>query len=839
MAVYDDGDRPVLRTIRRLLRTLGITSSDDKNKQRETLTRRESYSRYTEQEEKRFADKLFRGLDYREATKSDTMSFVQKAITSSASIIKDLRSLYTLNPEIKQIERILVGSIMSPNDMQTDAVNISVNVDVFSDGSNTELSKVINDYFNDEFKLGVKLTEWIGNALIKNGAQPIMIIPRSNVRALAALNKVQGRMSSDFDGKIHTYLSVTNEELQINNAFATLESEQVVVDQDEYDYAFNTAIECKQALASAESIDVSRLADDLGKVNTKYYDENNVVDELFNYGKAVMENLGSKHKNTIHISTDVSKIKDGKTNSKAASDDLAKLFEKHFIATDGEADIFNLNDNPMDGESNDRPSILKLPAESIAVVHVPGNPEEHIGYFVMVTASGEPMTCDDCSGMLAQRTLTDLSKEATFGTNSVIYRSNGFNSGQRYDSASLVFGTTVKRLLERQLSSKGLSNVQLGTQSSFINSLFLSFLQRREVQLVFVPASLMVYMRYEHRDDGTGKSLLEDVFFTYALRTTMMIAKSMAAIRNATDKTVIEFDASNQTNILQTIDQLKELYIAKQTTNISADPQSIIHDITNKSISFKPKNIMGLNEFDVTVQQVAENHAAPDDTMIEKLSDMGISGLGVPHAALNQVSENDYAVSIVTTNLFFADLIRCRQRQTIEFVEQLIKQILKYDRVLQKDMIRVLRKTGEEFVSKTDAEGNTANIIIDNQAAGKLIIDNIKVNLPSPNISTNKAHVKEISEFNSAVDTILNGLYPDEILQDSGSDAKTTYTAMKALIKQQMMRAFIESVGFQGATDIPSFEDLDIDPLHKVLQQVFNVKIGLANQVDALKLKKD
>lgn len=889
-AFYNEDDYPpVIRSARRILRTFGLISSVDKKDSKDPMnTSLHVWNKHSDQELGGFAKQLYNGPDYRDATHSDTMAFVSEVVTNSLNIIRDLKSLYKLNPELKQIERILVSSIMSPNDMQTDAVNISVEAKMFKDVTNTKLSDLFSNYFNDEFEIGTLLTDWIGNALVRYGSQPVFVLPRSNVRALDILQRYNRDgmptpvRSPNQGTELNKSLMMSTEDQKKLNELKqfTGVTEDLIFTIEGFELksdpiAMTWSIECQEAISNKSSINLEHLvAQNKGATNKSnnlsQYTTDDALIEVFEDAKLTLRHIESvlyptteaekstsgkdRPKSTIKITTDLEKIKDAKQELTSRANYITDLMGRYFLqGNDSATKTFVGNDADQEATKYDRPSIVEFPAESVIPVHVPGSVSDHIGYFVLIDANGCPINASDCTYLMSQRSLTDLTKEATYGVPNVIYRSSGYGATQRFDAASAVFGTTIKRMMEKQLGRFGLHGAQVEHRESIMNCLFFNYMQKQEVQLVFVPESLMVYYRYDHRDDGTGKSILEDVFFILALRSTLLTAKAMAAIRNATDKTHISFDATKDTNILQTIDQLKELYVSKQTTNISVDPSSIMHDIVNKSIWFEPKNIMGLENFTVTVEHGGENHVAPDDGLIDKLTDMAITGTGVPPAALNQLGETEYAASIVTMNLFFANLIRCKQKVTNKHTTKMIRQIFRFDQYLQKQVEQILLECGETSVFVD--QGKSQQVVIGNdeplnknEQAPKLdrvkammtVLANMKASLPTPNISTNRAHAKEILEFEQAMKSMLEGLYPDELIpQGAPAQAKEALTSVRALVKKNLMRDFIETIGFQGATDIPHLVDIDTNDLAKTTIQLTNISRSVSDAVTALNLNRE
>jgi len=120
----------------------------------------------------------------RTAKTSELRDFLTESNKKSQTIIKELKCLKALAPEIEDAKRIYVSSIMSPNDMQKNSVRVSVNLKELPEIINTDISNELNTFFNESYELGVNLTKWLGECFYETGAKAIVVLPRSNIDIL-------------------------------------------------------------------------------------------------------------------------------------------------------------------------------------------------------------------------------------------------------------------------------------------------------------------------------------------------------------------------------------------------------------------------------------------------------------------------------------------------------------------------------------------------------------------------------------------------------------------------------------------------------------------------------
>ena len=182
--------------------------------------------------------------------------------------------------------------------------------------------------------------------------------------------------------------------------------------------------------------------------------------------------------------------------------------------------------------------------------------------------------------------------------------------------------------------------------------------------MVFVPTDLLHYFAFAYRPEGDGACKLDEISFLLSLRTNFMIANVMAAARNAVEHRQIKFTPSDQeTNIEGFMDAVTNIFNAKMQSNLSLDPSEIMGDMYNNSLTVVPTKIPGMiDSLEIDAERSSGGSVPADDKLLEDLTNLYVSGLDVPPASLNQLSEPEYAKSLVVNNLFFAKNIARYQR---------------------------------------------------------------------------------------------------------------------------------------------------------------------------------
>ncbi len=86
--------------------------------------------------------------------------------------------------------------------------------------------------------------------------------------------------------------------------------------------------------------------------------------------------------------------------------------------------------------------------------------------------------------------------------------------------------------------------------------------------------------------------------------------------------------------------------------------------------------------------------------LLEDLTNLYVSGLDVPPASLNQLSEPEYAKSLVVNNLFFAKKIARYQRIWCGQISSFIRYYVSYDPIFKNALIKTLNAHGKHHAKE-------------------------------------------------------------------------------------------------------------------------------------------
>lgn len=730
-------------------------------------------------------------------------------MTTSGRVSEQVRlnsQMAGMSPEIIQARRLYVSSILSPNDMQTDRVSVIVdddNNDVqLTDTQRETVNQILTDFFNDQVDLASKLEEWIGTAMFETGSQPVLTVPHSEINDL----------SKDTEAATE---SLMNDESMLQDCIASLES------NDEFTEYKNQSVE------------------------TAVQDARKMV-------KTLMKNYGAS-KSPVETTSDVKQMTQNRKNAnKKVKNQSEKLLGNDRMA-------MYLMQEQGEYSEDDRPTVLELPSEAVIPVTLPGAKNSHIGYFILTDQWGNPMEYDpsdvSTNQMAESAAVNKAYKTMSEGAGGLSSMWADMQQHQRWEAMSTVFNIAVSQMLKQHASGgDNTVDLSLGQTNSISNCILYNMLKKKSVKMVFVPEPLMVYYCFGYRPDGTGKSFLEDIQGPLALRVTLMVSRVMAEVENSINKKRVNVDVSqDDTNMENTLQRVKDIFMQSRSLNLNQlDPAAISNDIASRSLSIVPQGITGQEENDLSVESESSQseNAKPDDELMERLSNMTITGIGAPHSAMNELSETEYSRTVATQNLMFANNIRNCQHilepmnakfirnycHLSHHVRDLIENALSEEKNTDDDSTEAATEAAEnddseESPSEDEKEGSE-----DKQKASKggsqkedkkssdksddeknpdtsdqkdqvsAVINSLTVYLAPPNVSASRAQFEEIDEFIGTLETVMEKLFPEELTM--GQDDQEDMIAVRQYVTGRVIRNYMANVNTTLFDYIPELEDI-------------------------------
>ena len=775
----------------------------------------------SKEEFRSYIDKTYVDKDrYTDANQFSLLDFLQTQHSSILSKKLDSIRLKELAPEIEDAALLLVSSILSPNNLMKYELNIQVDSDVLDEEQKNDIVKLLSEHFNKKLKLQDRLYNWIYQTLFETGSKPILILPeflvtemRNNQVSFESLNSALEYYSGETIYKEFPY----------NDSIKDIEIDKELIRNN-----LKTAI---------ENLDEAQLS--------KLFNGNNKDKKV----EVFLEDNSEKIVNTLkevfkkyEVNKQVKMIDNPKVlaygikNVEKTKKDLMDKFNKKLKYK--QESFIDLTTFLNSEEESKFPSLIELPSEAVIPVIIPGSPDNHIGYFVLLDETGQPIA--GATDSIEEKETIQSEKESKLIRDlykTVFGSANQFNvfrsSNMMNKLINDVYNKYVDNFIKSNLSNIGFNGVEVKITNDITKLMFYRLLEKKKTHLLFVPSDLLTYIAFSYNKYGIGKSKIESITFALGLKITFLVTRILAMMEAATNRRRIEVDFDkNIGNPLELMKLLRKYVIQSKLVNFSYEPSKVIKSLAERSVSIVPKSIPGIENFNISDEAYKYEMNSSDTDLLEEINNMYIIGLSVPPNALNNLRESEFSRSIVTNNILFSLKVTQYQNILIKFISNILQTYVLYSSKLQEEILNILGKK-----SKKNKKDKKSSISDKNKKLLTDIIQNIHITLPSPKIAHDKSLNEEVQAFVSAINDLIDNYLPKELVVDR--DLQDSLDAYKAYIKHKIIGEFLDKTFASGEFDIAKFKDVDADELSSFVQSVLNSDKAVKDLLNNLKTEEE
>lgn len=696
----------------------------------------------------------------------------------TASVNNDIESIRQLLPDVELTVQILVSSILSPKDLGQPELQFQCDADIEDEDLIGKLLDVVKEYFVNDYKINDKLTDILVEALIDKGAYIEAIIPESSVDKVI---NPEGHMS------LESVKTIVKDDLTLNQLGIVTKSnsakDSTLTLESMFDTSFISGnykpIELFKSINLVDNPDTLKLPSLFSKIEQ----------ERINRTYASHYSLESKsNKNRVkEITEDVDKYK-GKSHQA-----IAKHIDVTSSLRPSANGMLSITDDDY-GKTIGHPLVLKLPTESVIPLIMPGRPNDHLGYFVVLDRYGNPIDLSNVSDHYKQIQTSFSSRTSGESTVSSIMnelKNNGFTSNQNniandVEEGVRVFSQIMEKKLLESLSKGGVATGLKLSQSNDVYAMMLSrALANTNTQVLYVPKEMVSYIAFNYGHNGVGKSLLEDTRILGSLRVLMMFSNTMAAIRNSTSRTElnITFDPKD-VDPLSSAAMVKDAFIRARSQGFplgEGDPSAIIKHLQQAGVDVVYGNHPDLPEMRVESNDKNSSKVGVDRDLTEDLRDWHIMGLGLSPDTVDAGRNIDFAASIVASNLLLSKRVVILQQKLESKLAKKLKMHIKYSETLMSELNGVID------ANKGRSKKVNADEIIEK------FVKKLKVGLPKPDAATLEAKMEGFEAYSSALDNALEAIVDSSFaMTDAEGDVADNLDEVRAAIKAYYLRRYMK-----------------------------------------------
>ncbi len=718
----------------------------------------------------------------------------------------DAATILRLLPDIELSIQILTSSILSPSDMMSVDVNFTGPKNLLNSDLSGSLLNRLKEYFDETYKIKPLLPKMLREILAEKGSYPVAVIPE---------NAIDDFINSDQAISLENLRDFVDSNGQPKNIGIL------------GNYINDTSKKSKIGLSLEgykDSVNVSK------------------IDNSVHYVEDILGNLSYTKEEYLFVTDNPSTLKISKINKLLKTKAIKKTFNvgnRSFSFEDNETNVSDFQiekliyrtrqfqNEPVttlkkQGELGRRtvgnPLIMKLPSESVIPVHVPGNVEQHIGYFVILDEEGNPIEAPDSehyyNGMGAGMTNSSnnsLSSNIIRKVETNIGGANTFNPGaaQHLDFAAQVYSDMVERdLISRIKNGIHSNNVALAKNEEVYRIMLSRVLARKYTQILFLPIEYMTYIAFKYSDDGIGRSLLDDTSMINTLRTVLLFTDVIASVKNSIGRTQVTMTLpEGDPNPMKTIEVAQDEIVRSRQLGIPlgvTNPSDITDFIQRAGFEWKFEGHPGLPDLKFDLQNTNTNFAKPDTDLQDFLRKSSIMAMGLSPEMVDSGFNTEFATTVVANNILLGKRVMTYQQLFCPLLSDHLRKVAINSEELVNDLKEMLMENFEGIKIEIDEIESDEINTIDEETKKKIIINKalndflnqFEIELPKPPSVTLQNQLDDLKTYMDGLDTAIDAYISDSFMTSSTSgDLSNEINTIKAMVKAYFTRKFLSNNG--------------------------------------------
>ena len=710
-------------------------------------------------------------------------------LSKTVSDRRDIKNILEMNPNAQLAIDICVNGTLSPNNTLDSQLQYKSSYDKLGSIKSTLLQK-IREIMNAQVELEDILPTVLKDAKYDVGSYALLVVPTGRIREMIKSEKLERTNS---DQKIMKFESMIND---FSNVKRPLQADKRYLEPSALSFKLEDI-----GLETTTSLDVSKLItvhSDLEIIRMNKMRENWIKQEAVNGCLDSLEDFSN-----YDIKADMAEM--AKEHKQEGLDDSVIADSLNRARNYAFDDVISLAPE-VDPDGIDMAVHMHIPHESIFVMHKPGSPEDHVGYYIALDMSGNPISVGDelnihnpnYNGTYGNDASNSaMSGQANFAAGNTEMGFSGMNNssiqGRRISDKTALFSKVTEKQLVDKIKSGYFKHhdISLAEHKDLMQTMFQRLLSNKQTQLIFVPASLMTYIAFEYDENGNGISLIIKHKNIGVLNSILTLANTLSAINNTIDykEVRVKFD-DDELDFNKTTDMVIGNLVRHSSMNgsrlLSTDVYKQFDYLGTKGYQLAFEDHPSFPGTSVEINNLDRERAAPDVDVMEKNEALLIQSLGSTPEVVDMARNVEFASSYFQSNLQAARRAIADQKILTKFLDKFIRTYLMNSPLALKWMIQEIDRSRKD---NPELRGiKTIELV-------RGFINSVTTHLPKPDMVKVELLDKAITEQEKLVDHVLKYTIGEEALQgeDVGEHLEATLEAIRRKIKAVIMRDFLAS----------------------------------------------
>lgn len=750
----------------------------------------------------------------------------------TANNISHADTVMQMLPDMQLGAQILISSIASPKDMMTLELSYQTTPGILPPTVLSTVITGIRDHFDKVYKIKNKIPRILDEVLFSKGSHAVAIIPEnsideminrsntismeafydalgvdrhSNLTAMQAIGAPLGFLGAGKAGYKDTNVrsngglssmmfSIGTESLE--NVYNDYKSKTHEFSQQVH-YETNTAgkFDAMEGLFVTDNPNVLRIS----KIEDKLRRDQ------------INAKLGI-NVNALEMSAAMESFNSNAQSGQIKLDDrsLKNLIYKPRKRGVQPMQTFK-TDNQLNRRSVGRPLVMELPSESVVPVYTPGQEDHHVGYFILLDQTGNPvkaMNEKDSFGEMQSR-LQMAGSQTSNIVNRLKQLTDGLQcNGHEYTDAMVrVYADMVEQDLLSRLRNGIYSNsVALAKNTDYYRVMLSRVMQQQNTTILFMPADMVTYFARRYNQYGIGLSILDEMKILNNMRAIAMMGNTILGIKNSIPRTQVNLTIDeNDPDPYKTAEMvLQEIARVNQTAvpfGASA-PVDIADYYQRAQYQVHVTGHPAIPETNIEYSESNTNYQKVDTDLEESLQQRALMAMGLNSDHINNGFNQETATSVVANNLMLSRRVAVIQDQINPHITDYHRKIIRADEDLQEQLREILHNAYDEL--DIDEEAIVNEIGQDKSNVKQLVIrhiindfvEGLEVSLPRPNTATVENQKASLETYSDLLDIAIDAYLSDEFFTDEmGGEISRNVDSIKKMVRAYFIRAFMAENG--------------------------------------------
>lgn len=728
--------------------------------------------------------------------------------------MRDQENAMELFPDLEMTKQTIISLILAPNNMTQEDLNYAVKHPLIPPDLANKIIELTREQIENHYRLPEKLFKIIEEAMFTKGAHVRLVLPESAVDHL--INERPGMRVEGHKG-VHQIFQTFETE---GHGFlgSPLPSTMRMEDLKGKPDLKNPILLDGDSQIILQNIEIS---DNFGLLKEPLYQESVRMEQVRNKVRSWQRSgkMRAEARKQLEPPTGSNLRVESfdPTKKKTLSD--TELKQAIYKNPNAKVDFFLRipeSDN-LRRHSIGRPLDMVIPPEAMIPVHFPGQPDRHIGSFVLVDPSGYFLNAETQRQSLVN------------GSNQInaVFASSTSSGGKDNMSSSLLekarqgikgadntkpltyLAETFGPLLEEDLLRRIRNGVQ-GSEAALArnNDIYAVMIARalsgQNTQVIYLPKEFYTYFAFQHNANGTGRSHLADVKYLISLRAISLFAKIANQVRNAISITDINVeldprDPSPQRTMEKIIDLSSQTRSQFFPWGLNT-PSDIANWWHRAGMQMHVTGHKGIPATKIEYSQRQHDKNVPNIDDDEVMNNMIHMHFGVTPEMRDSSKGAQFATSIANQNILLTKRVMQFQNTFNALLSDYFRVIASNDTFVANKIRKLIAEnwgkiaTGFDETLKTFAEQDQENAI---DYFLNETIDSMVLELPRPDLTSIQNQFEAFKVFKEAVEETFDYIISDDAVSQSvfGQSAEAL-VAVRLPLKAQLYRDWMQRNNF-------------------------------------------